>query len=83
MQKMFLTIRLQQSGDPQLSLSHAEGLLQVLLVGSVSGLGQIHQARPQSMKDSQEDHATSPAGLEVFHTQCAPSSMKRQVWIIS
>lgn len=63
-----LTVRIQQSGDPQLSLCDAEGLLQVLLVASGSGFGQIHQVGPQSVQDGQEDHATPPASFEVFHT---------------
>lgn len=62
-----LTVRVQQSGDPQLSLRDAKGLLQVVLVAPASGFGQIHQVRPESTQDGQEDHSTPPASFEIFH----------------
>lgn len=62
-----LTVGIQQSGDPQLSLCDAEGLLQVLLVASSSGFGQIHHVWPQRIQDRQENHAGPPASFEVFH----------------
>lgn len=41
-----LTLRVQQPGDSQLSLGHAEGLLQVLLVALAVHLGHVDQGRP-------------------------------------
>lgn len=69
-----LTVRIQQSGDPQLSLCDAESLLQVLLVASGSGFGQIDQVWPQSVQDRQEDYSTPPASFEVFHIYGTASS---------
>ena len=68
------TVGVQQSGDLQLFLCDAEGLLQVLLVAPGSGFGQIHQVGPQSVLDRQEHHPTPPAGFEVFHIYWTASS---------
>ena len=62
-----LTVRVQQSGDPQLSLSNPEGLLQVLPVASGPGFRQVHHIRPQRIQDSEEDHTTPPAAFKVFY----------------
>lgn len=69
-----LTIRVQQSGDPQLPLRGTEGLLQVLPVAPGPGLGQVHQVGPQGVLDGQEDHAAPPAGLEILHVDWAAGS---------
>lgn len=69
-----LTVRIQQPRDPELLLCNAESLLQVLLVASGPGFGQIDHVRPQGVQDRQEDHSTPPAGLKVFHIQCTTSS---------
>lgn len=41
-----LTLGVQQSGDAQFSLCHAEGLLQILLVALSVHLTHVNQSRP-------------------------------------
>lgn len=44
--KVSLTLRVQQSGDAQVSLCHAEGLLQILLVALSVHLAHVDQSGP-------------------------------------
>lgn len=69
-----LTVGVQEFGDPQLTLGDPEGLRQVLLVASGSGLGQVHHIGPQRIQDGEEDHATPPAGFEILYIQRAAGS---------
>ena len=43
---MWLTLWVQQPGDPQVSLGHGEGLFEVLLVGLAVHLVHVNQRRP-------------------------------------
>ena len=46
MLKVSLTLGVQQSGDAQVSLCHAEGLLQILLVALSVHLAHVNQSGP-------------------------------------
>lgn len=51
--KVSLTLRVQQSGDAQVSLCHAEGLLQILLVALSVHLAHVDQSGPAA-RESRE-----------------------------
>lgn len=48
--KALLTFRVQQSGDSQFSLCHAEGLLQILLVALSVHLAHVDESGPANRK---------------------------------
>lgn len=56
---VLLTFRVQQSGDPQLSFCHTEGLLQVLLVGLTVHLVHVDPGGPAG--PTQTDPMVPPA----------------------
>lgn len=58
-----LTFGVQQSGDAQLSLCHAEGLLQVLLVGLSVHLTHIDQRGPAGSNQT----GRTVSGTRVIH----------------
>lgn len=68
-----LTLWVQQSGDAQVSLCHAEGLLQILLVALSVHLTHVNQSWPVFVYDGVEELSIPPAGGEIVTAQALVS----------
>ena len=65
MMMVCLTLWVQQPGDPQVSLGHAEGLLEVLLVGLAVHLVHVNQRRPGDRAAHRDPWLVEVESLEI------------------
>lgn len=70
---LLLTLRLQETSDPQAVVGYPEGILQVLPGTPQQSLPHVHQAGVDGLNDSQEGQTTRPALPKVPHCHAVPT----------